>query len=85
MEASAVAGLAVGVDGAAVPDGLQGVDGARHHTTRGLAIGRGDEAHAAGVALELGAIGMPTSAMRMRSASVVITVFLEAQWAAAGL
>src|SRR6185437_4527561 len=51
MDAGAVAGLAVGIDRAAVPHRLQGVDGSLDHVAPRLAIKRRDEAYAAGVML----------------------------------
>ena len=51
MHAGAVAGLAVGVDGAAVPDGLQRVDRQLDHLAARLAVDGGDQADAAGVVL----------------------------------
>ena len=56
MDAGAVAGLAIRVDGTAMPDGLQRVDRRRHNAARGFAIGGGDEADAAGIGFEFGAI-----------------------------
>ena len=53
MEAGAVAGLAVGVDRAAVPHCLQRIDRGRDDTARGLAVGRGDQADAAGIAFDI--------------------------------
>ena len=52
MDAGAVAGLAVGVDRAAVPDRAQRVDAGLDHLAPRLAVDRGDEADAAGVVLE---------------------------------
>ncbi len=50
MDAGAVAGLAVGVDRAAVPDRLQRIDAAPATTSRRrLAVERRDQADAAGV------------------------------------
>ena len=46
-----VAGLAVGVHGPPVPDGLQGADGQFHHFPAGLAVHGADEADAAVVPL----------------------------------
>ena len=51
MDAGAVAGLAVGVDGAAMPDGLQRGDRRFHHLAARLAVDRGDDADAAGIML----------------------------------
>src|SRR5690606_37619675 len=51
VDAGAVAGLAVGVDRAAMPDGLQRGDAGFHHAARRLAVERGNEADAAGVML----------------------------------
>ena len=51
MDAGAVAGLAVGVDRAAVPDRLQRLDRRLDHLAPRLAVDRGDEADAAGVVL----------------------------------
>ena len=51
MDAGAVAGLAVGVHRAAVPDGLERVDAGLHHLAARLAVERGDQADAAGIVL----------------------------------
>jgi hypothetical protein len=51
VDAGAVAGLAVGIHGAAVPHGLQRGDAGGDHGARGLAVECGDEPHAAGVVL----------------------------------
>jgi hypothetical protein len=48
VDARAVAGLAIGIDGAPVPDGLQRVDAVFHHLARRLAVDRHDKTHAAG-------------------------------------
>ncbi len=48
MDARAVAGLAVGIDRAAVPDRLQRVDAVLHHLAAPRAVDRHDKAHAAG-------------------------------------
>ncbi len=47
MEARAVAGLAVRVDGATMPHRLQRIDARRHHVAAALAVERHDEADAA--------------------------------------
>ena len=49
VEARAVAGLAVGVDRAAVPHGLQRIDAGRDHVAASLAVQRHDETDAAGI------------------------------------
>ena len=54
----AVAGLAVGVDGAAVPDVLQGRDAHRNDLTLRLAVERYNEANAAGVLLIFRIVGV---------------------------
>ena len=51
MDAGAVAGLAVGIDRAAMPDRLQRIDAGHHHVAPRLAVERHDEADAAGVDL----------------------------------
>jgi hypothetical protein len=51
MDAGAVAGLAVGIDRAAVPDRLQRVDAGLHDAAMRLAIQRGDQTDAAGIVL----------------------------------
>src|SRR5690606_13380724 len=51
-----VAGLAVGVDRAPVPDGLERGDGERHHVAPRRPVERDDHADPARVALVLGAI-----------------------------
>ncbi len=43
MEARAVARLAIGVDGAAVPHGLQRIDASRDHVAASLAVQRDDQ------------------------------------------
>ena len=49
MHAAPVAGLAVGIDGAAMIDGFQRVDGARHDFAARFAVECGHEAHTAGI------------------------------------
>ena len=56
MEPGAVAGLAVGIDRAAVPHRLERIDRRLNDTAARLAVGRGDQADAARVALELGPV-----------------------------
>ena len=51
VDAGAVAGLPVGVDGAAVPHLLQGADAVDHDLAAGHAVDGGDETDAAGVVL----------------------------------
>ena len=57
QDARPVAGLAVGVHGAPVPDGLQGADGQLHHFPAGLAVHGADKADAAIVPLAGRVIG----------------------------
>src|SRR3546814_10710208 len=56
MDARAVAGLTVCVDRAAVPDGLERVDGAGDDAAAGTAVRGGDQTDAAGVAFKFRAI-----------------------------
>ncbi len=56
MDAGAVAGLAVGIDRAAVPHRLQRIDRRRHDAARRLSVGCRDEADAARVALIFGTV-----------------------------
>ena len=51
MDARAIARLAIGIDGTAVPDGLERINTGLNDLTRGAAIEGGDEAHAAGIML----------------------------------
>ena len=51
VDARAVAGLAVGVDGAPVPHRLERRDSGHHHLAARLAVDGGDQADAAGVML----------------------------------
>ena len=51
MDAGAVAGLAVGIDRAAVPHRLQRIDAGRDDFAARLAVDRGDQADAAGIML----------------------------------
>ncbi len=51
MDARPVAGLAVGIDGAAVPDRLQRGDAGLDHVAPRLAVEGGDQADAAGIVL----------------------------------
>jgi hypothetical protein len=53
VDAGAIAGLASALDGAPMPDGLQGVDAGDHHLAARLAVDGDDAAHAAGVPLEV--------------------------------
>ena len=54
VDAGPVAGLAVGVDGAAVPDRLQRLDALDHDLAPRLAVDRDHAADAAGVVLLAG-------------------------------
>ena len=56
MDARTIAGLAVGVDGAPVPDRLQGGAGVLDHVAPGPAVDGGDQADAAGGVLGVGQI-----------------------------
>jgi hypothetical protein len=58
QHAGAVAGLAVGVDRAPVPEGLQGLDRQFDDFATRLAVDGADQADAAGVALGGRIIGM---------------------------
>ena len=58
MDAGAVAGLAVGVDRAAMPDRFQRVDAGLHDIAAGLAVERGDKADAAGIVLVFRTVGV---------------------------
>ena len=49
MDAGAIAGLAIGIDGTAVPDCLQGFDTRHDDAARRLAIGSGDQPDATGI------------------------------------
>ena len=51
MDARAIAGLAISIDGAAVPDRLQRINAGLDNLARGPAIQGGDEADAAGIML----------------------------------
>src|SRR5690606_20481214 len=55
LDAGAVAGLAVGVDRAAMPHRLQRIDARDHHVATRRAVARGDETDAAGIVLQGGA------------------------------
>ena len=56
MDTCTIARLAVGIDGAAVPDGAQRLDRRLDDAARGLAVGRRDHADAAGIGFKVGAI-----------------------------
>src|SRR4030088_3800735 len=58
MDAGAIAGLAVGIDGAPVPHRLQRIDAGRHHVAAALAVERHDQADAAGVDLLGGVVAV---------------------------
>ena len=58
MDAGAVAGLAVGVDRAAMPDRFQRLDGADDDFAPRLAVDGRDQAHAAGIVFLIGRIGV---------------------------
>ena len=58
MNAGAVAGLAVGVHGAAVPDGFQCVYAGLHHFAAGFAVECCDQAHAACIVHLGGRVGV---------------------------
>ena len=49
MQPRAITRLAVGINGTAVPNGLQRLNPRCHHAARWLAIGRGNQANAAGI------------------------------------
>jgi len=51
MQARAVAGLAIGIDGATVPHRLQRIDPGHHHVAAAIAVERHDHADAAGIDL----------------------------------
>ncbi len=58
MDAGAVAGLAVGIDGAAMPHRLQRIDAGHHHVAAAPAVQRHDQADAAGVDLLGGVVAV---------------------------
>ena len=58
MDARAVAGLAVGIDGAPVPHRLQRIDARHHHVAPAPAVQRHDQADAAGVDLLGGVVAV---------------------------
>ncbi len=58
MDAGAVAGLAVGVDRAAMPHRLQRIDARRHHVAAALAVQRHDQPDAAGIDLLGGVVAI---------------------------
>ncbi len=58
MDAGAVSSLAVGIDGAAMPDRFQRLDGAQNHFAPWLAVDGGDEADATGIVLLVRRIGV---------------------------
>ena len=80
MHAGAVAGLAVGIDRAAMPDRLQRIDGRVDDPAARLAVGRRDQADAAGIgssnsgrrrAAQRSAIAAARCASRSRTGSVM--------------
>ena len=58
MDAGSIARLAVRIDGAAVPHGLERFDGADDDFAARIAVDRRHQAHAAGIMLLVGRIGM---------------------------
>ena len=66
VDAGAVAGLAVGVDGAAVPDRLERIDARHDHGPPGLTIDRRNQADAAGIVL----VGRIVKALGLQPAGV---------------
>ena len=64
MDAGAVAGLAVGIDGAAMPDRLQRRDAGLHHLPPRLAVDGRDESDAAGIMLFGGIVHAVRGEMR---------------------
>ena len=58
VNARAVAGLAIGIDRTAMPDGLERVDTGFHHVAAGLAVQGGDEADAAILVLHRRRVGV---------------------------
>ena len=75
MDAGTIAGLAIGIDSAAVPDGLERIDARLHHLAPRLAVERGDEAHAAGIML--GHVDMGVLRQRGRAGLVAVDEFLS--------
>jgi hypothetical protein len=71
MDARPIPGLAVGVDGAAVPDGPQRFDRRLDDAARSLAVGRRDHADAAGIGFHVGAIHAFIGKPRMFGGGVV--------------
>ena len=66
MDAGAVAGLAVGIDGAAMPHRLQRIDARRHDVAASLAVQRHDQADAAGIHLLGGVVAVGVGELRCR-------------------
>jgi hypothetical protein len=66
VDAGAIAGLAIGIDGAAVPHGLQRSDRRFHHLPARLAIDGSDEADTAGIML----LGRIVEALRLETRGV---------------
>ena len=56
MDSRSIAGLAIGIDCAAVPDCFQCLNPSRDHPPRSLAVGRRDQPDAAGIAFKFGTI-----------------------------
>jgi hypothetical protein len=58
MNAGAVAGLAIRVDGAAMPHGAEGIDPGLDHVPPRFAVEGGDKAYAAGIVFLGGGVGV---------------------------
>ena len=80
MDAGAVAGLAVGIDRAAVPHRLQRVDAGLHHVAARLAVERGDQADAAGIVLLRRVVGVRADAAALACPGGDESVGARASW-----
>jgi hypothetical protein len=79
MDARAVAGLAIGIDRAPVPDGLECVDPVLHHLAAGLSVDGHDKAHpAGGMFLRLGieSVSRPSTSRLVASAAAQLASYL---------
>ena len=73
MDAGAVTGLAIGIDGAAVPDSLQRIDARLHHVAPSFAVQRRHQPDATGIVFLCGVIGLfQTFGVRVPSGNEIL-------------
>ena len=78
QQAAAVAGLAIGGDGAAMREAVERGDGGLHHPMRGLVIEAGDQPKTAGIALIVAPHQAPVAGPRIHPRHPVTTLDMHA-------